>query len=114
MPPVPVRWTGVFQGGERFNISNCNRKLIGARFYSKGHRANYPTNPSEAVSLLEYRVRVAAGHARPRHAHSVHGGGRGGARCQRPGRRGRGGARRGARRARRGLQGVLVQRLLQL
>ncbi|RLM86730.1 subtilisin-like protease SBT1.2 [Panicum miliaceum] len=27
MPPVPVRWTGVCQGGERFHVSNCNRKL---------------------------------------------------------------------------------------
>jgi len=63
MPPVPVRWTGVCQGGERFNVSNCNRKLIGARFYSKGHRANYPTNPSEAASLLEYvSPRDAHGH----------------------------------------------------
>jgi subtilisin family serine protease len=63
MPPAPVRWTGVCQGGEHFNASNCNRKLIGARFYSKGHRANYPTNPSEAVSLLEYvSPRDAHGH----------------------------------------------------
>ncbi|XP_066388780.1 subtilisin-like protease SBT1.2 [Miscanthus floridulus] len=63
MPPAPVRWAGVCQGGERFNASNCNRKLIGARFYSKGHRANYPTNPSEAASLLEYvSPRDAHGH----------------------------------------------------
>uniref|UniRef100_J3LJW2 Subtilisin-like protease n=1 Tax=Oryza brachyantha TaxID=4533 RepID=J3LJW2_ORYBR len=54
MPPVPARWQGVCQGGEHFNATNCNRKLIGARFYSKGHRANYPTNPSDAVSLMEY------------------------------------------------------------
>ncbi|CAN6308075.1 unnamed protein product [Urochloa humidicola] len=52
MPPAPLRWTGTCQGGEQFNASNCNRKLIGARFYSKGHRANYPTNPSESASLL--------------------------------------------------------------
>ncbi|KAF8721326.1 hypothetical protein HU200_023261 [Digitaria exilis] len=63
MPPAPVRWTGVCQGGDHFNASNCNRKLIGARFYSKGHRANYPTNPSEAASLLEYvSPRDAHGH----------------------------------------------------
>uniref|UniRef100_A0A0A9BAI5 Subtilisin-like protease SBT1.2 n=1 Tax=Arundo donax TaxID=35708 RepID=A0A0A9BAI5_ARUDO len=63
MPPVPMRWSGVCQGGEHFNVSNCNRKLIGARFYSKGHRANYPTNPTEAVSLLEYvSPRDAHGH----------------------------------------------------
>ncbi|XP_062213602.1 subtilisin-like protease SBT1.2 [Phragmites australis] len=63
MPPVPVRWSGVCQGGEHFNVTNCNRKLIGARFYSKGHRANYPTNPTEAVSLMEYvSPRDAHGH----------------------------------------------------
>lgn len=63
MPPVPARWQGVCQGGEHFNATNCNRKLIGARFYSKGHRANYPTNPSDAVSLMEYvSPRDAHGH----------------------------------------------------
>ncbi|WVZ55419.1 hypothetical protein U9M48_006079 [Paspalum notatum var. saurae] len=63
MPPVPVRWAGVCQAGDCFNASNCNRKLIGARFYSKGHRANYPTNPSEAASALEYvSPRDAHGH----------------------------------------------------
>ncbi|KAL6660316.1 hypothetical protein ACP70R_002438 [Stipagrostis hirtigluma subsp. patula] len=63
MPPLPVRWSGVCQGGEHFNATNCNRKLIGARFYAKGHRANYPTNPSEAASLLEYvSPRDAHGH----------------------------------------------------
>ncbi|KAL6902340.1 hypothetical protein ACP4OV_005216 [Aristida adscensionis] len=63
MPPAPARWGGVCQGGEHFNATNCNRKLIGARFYSRGHRANYPANPSEAVSLLEYvSPRDAHGH----------------------------------------------------
>ncbi|KAG9144965.1 hypothetical protein Leryth_017437 [Lithospermum erythrorhizon] len=37
MPPVPKKWKGICQEGEDFNSSNCNRKLIGARFYSKGH-----------------------------------------------------------------------------
>ncbi|XP_066324209.1 subtilisin-like protease SBT1.2 [Miscanthus floridulus] len=63
MPSVPVRWAGMCQGGEHFNASNCNRKLIGAQFYSKGHRANYPTNPSEVALLLEYvSPRDAHGH----------------------------------------------------
>ncbi|XP_071687689.1 subtilisin-like protease SBT1.2 [Rutidosis leptorrhynchoides] len=38
MPRVPKKWRGVCQQGENFNSSNCNKKLIGARFFSKGHR----------------------------------------------------------------------------
>lgn len=37
--PVPARWKGVCQTGVRFSTKNCNRKLIGARFFSKGHEA---------------------------------------------------------------------------
>ncbi|KAK3150454.1 hypothetical protein QOZ80_3AG0233410 [Eleusine coracana subsp. coracana] len=64
MPPVPTRWTGACEAGEQFDAgSSCNRKLIGARFYAKGHRANYPTNPSESSSLTEYvSPRDAHGH----------------------------------------------------
>nr|XP_010933213.1 subtilisin-like protease SBT1.2 [Elaeis guineensis] len=62
MPPVPPRWRGACQEGESFNSSNCNRKLIGARFYTKGHRANMPEKPASA-SLLEYvSPRDAHGH----------------------------------------------------
>ncbi|XP_058085388.1 subtilisin-like protease SBT3.9 [Magnolia sinica] len=37
--PVPSRWKGVCKSGERFNSTNCNRKLIGARWYIKGLKA---------------------------------------------------------------------------
>lgn len=34
--PVPARWKGTCQAGQEFNATNCNRKIIGARWYSKG------------------------------------------------------------------------------
>ncbi|KAL8540089.1 hypothetical protein ACS0TY_001613 [Phlomoides rotata] len=37
--PVPKRWRGTCQTGAYFSLRNCNRKIIGARFFSKGHEA---------------------------------------------------------------------------
>ncbi|CAM0882507.1 unnamed protein product [Alopecurus aequalis] len=39
--PVPARWKGVCQGGDSFNSSSCNRKIIGARYYLKAYEAHY-------------------------------------------------------------------------
>ncbi|KAJ4761647.1 Subtilisin-like protease [Rhynchospora pubera] len=36
MPPIPQRWKGKCDSGTQFNSSLCNRKLIGARSFSKG------------------------------------------------------------------------------
>lgn len=36
MDPIPSRWKGICQEGEQFNSTNCNKKLIGARWFIKG------------------------------------------------------------------------------
>jgi subtilisin family serine protease len=41
MPSVPSTWKGICEEGEAFNISHCNKKLIGARYYLKGYDAYY-------------------------------------------------------------------------
>ncbi|PWA68917.1 subtilisin-like serine protease 2 [Artemisia annua] len=37
--PVPKRWKGVCQVGVKFTEKNCNRKIIGARYFLKGHES---------------------------------------------------------------------------
>ncbi|PHT56155.1 hypothetical protein CQW23_04641 [Capsicum baccatum] len=41
MGPVPKSWKGICQEGVAFNVSHCNRKLIGARYYLKGYEAHF-------------------------------------------------------------------------
>lgn len=37
--PIPSNWKGECETGNNMNSSNCNKKLIGARFFSKGYEA---------------------------------------------------------------------------
>ncbi|KAK2985640.1 hypothetical protein RJ640_006903 [Escallonia rubra] len=37
--PVPTSWKGECEVGKNFSSSSCNRKLIGARFFSKAYEA---------------------------------------------------------------------------
>ncbi|KAK2978280.1 hypothetical protein RJ640_017131 [Escallonia rubra] len=61
MLEVPSRWKGICEGGEEFNSSNCNRKIIGARWYTKGYEAEFgKLNTSDGVEYLS--PRDAAGH----------------------------------------------------
>ncbi|KAK7247045.1 hypothetical protein RIF29_41921 [Crotalaria pallida] len=36
MGQIPSKWKGVCQVGEQFNSTNCNKKIIGARWFLKG------------------------------------------------------------------------------
>ncbi|XP_052193695.1 subtilisin-like protease SBT3.9 isoform X2 [Diospyros lotus] len=61
MGEIPSRWKGICQEGEQFNRSNCNRKVIGARWYVKGYEIEFgKLNTSDAVEFLS--PRDASGH----------------------------------------------------
>lgn len=39
--PVPASWKGACEVGKNFSSSSCNKKLIGARYFSKGYEAAF-------------------------------------------------------------------------
>ncbi|XP_038706055.1 subtilisin-like protease SBT3.9 isoform X1 [Tripterygium wilfordii] len=58
---IPRRWKGKCEKGEQFNTSNCNRKIIGARWYVKGYEAEFgKLDTSDGFEYLS--PRDAAGH----------------------------------------------------
>lgn len=62
MEDIPSRWRGICQGGEQFNNSNCNKKIIGARWYVKGYEAELGSlNRSAGPEFLSPRDAVGHG-----------------------------------------------------
>ncbi|KAK6286520.1 hypothetical protein POUND7_012699 [Theobroma cacao] len=61
MPPVPKKWRGICQEGQSFNALNCNRKLIGARFFIKGHHVS---SVSRSANMIQEYIspRDSSGH----------------------------------------------------
>ncbi|XP_073300665.1 subtilisin-like protease SBT5.6 [Primulina huaijiensis] len=51
MGPIPPSWKGTCQSGDAFTSSNCNKKIIGARYYIKGYEAYY----GQLNKTLDYR-----------------------------------------------------------
>ncbi|XP_057806178.1 subtilisin-like serine-protease S isoform X2 [Salvia miltiorrhiza] len=59
--PVPAKFKGVCSTGENFTLSNCNRKIVGARFYYKGFIAE--SGPLESFNETFFlSARDADGH----------------------------------------------------
>ncbi|RWR87687.1 Peptidase S8/S53 domain-containing protein [Cinnamomum micranthum f. kanehirae] len=56
--PIPSRWKGACVGGDQFNSSHCNRKLIGARWHNKGVEGEINTT----VAMEYLSPRDAVGH----------------------------------------------------
>lgn len=63
LPPVPARWRGGCDAGHGFPASSCNKKLVGARFFSQGHAAHYGTAAMASNGSVEFMSpRDADGH----------------------------------------------------
>ena len=55
MLPIPTRWKGVCQNGELFSSTNCNKKIIGARWFAKGYIETRNINISQEGDILSAR-----------------------------------------------------------
>lgn len=63
MGSVPSRWKGICQHGEHFNSTNCNKKLIGARWFIKGigDKTKKPINTTGTGEFLSPRDGIGHG-----------------------------------------------------
>lgn len=55
MPEIPSRWKGVCQKGAQFNHTNCNKKIIGARWFVRGYAELFNVNLSSFDEYLSPR-----------------------------------------------------------
>ncbi|KAI3431997.1 uncharacterized protein J3R85_007656 [Psidium guajava] len=63
--PIPPRWKGKCMEGDDFRESNCNRKLIGARFYVDPEEATADRTPRDTVGHGTHVASTAGGSAVP-------------------------------------------------
>ena len=49
----PEDWNGICQTGERFELTDCNNKLIGARYFVSGAEATGPIDDGEIMSARD-------------------------------------------------------------
>ncbi|GLT34984.1 hypothetical protein SLA2020_094690 [Shorea laevis] len=61
MGPIPARWKGTCMKGDDFSSSNCNRKLIGARFYNKFRGSIKVNGPRDTIGHGTHVAATAAG-----------------------------------------------------
>ncbi|KAG9131410.1 hypothetical protein Leryth_022195 [Lithospermum erythrorhizon] len=59
---IPKRWRGVCMEGSNFKKFNCNRKLIGARFYNMSHTSTEPNDTTTSSTSSEKSPRDNVGH----------------------------------------------------
>ncbi|KAL3524467.1 hypothetical protein ACH5RR_017301 [Cinchona calisaya] len=62
--PIPKKWKGFCESGVGFNATtNCNKKIIGARYFIKGYLAEYgkPFNATEFNDYLSPRDTIRHG-----------------------------------------------------
>ncbi|GER57542.1 subtilase family protein [Striga asiatica] len=70
-PISPDIWRGECEEGENFTRANCNNKIIGARFFSKGYEANENgqleefKSPRDSIGHGTHTASIAAGRAVP-------------------------------------------------
>ncbi|XP_024627795.1 subtilisin-like protease SBT3.9 isoform X2 [Medicago truncatula] len=64
MGKIPSKWKGVCQVGEKFNSTNCNKKIIGARWFLKGitdHTKNLVLGNNDTTEYLSARDAIGHG-----------------------------------------------------